>query len=73
MAASGDLSAQAVVALAVDNGLTGWQFLLALSAIMIVLGMVLDAVAVLLIVRPRGAVALDALAVRQAPEHEETR
>jgi C4-dicarboxylate transporter DctM subunit len=43
---------QAVVALAVDNGLTGWQFLLALSALMIVLGMVLDAVAVLLIVTP---------------------
>ncbi len=43
---------QAVVALATDHGLSGWQFLLALSVVMIVLGMVLDAVAVLLIVTP---------------------
>lgn len=43
---------QAIVGFAVDRGLTGTQFLLALSAVMIVLGMVLDAVAVLLIVTP---------------------
>lgn len=43
---------QAVVALAVEHGLTGWQFLLVLSVIMIALGTVLDAVAVLLIVTP---------------------
>ena len=54
---------QAVVALAVDNGLTGWQFLLALSVIMIVLGMVLDAVAVLLIVTPIVLPALGSLGI----------
>ena len=43
---------QGVVTLAVGHDLTGWQFLLLLSAAMIVLGMVLDAVAVLLIVTP---------------------
>jgi C4-dicarboxylate transporter DctM subunit len=54
---------QAVVALAVDNGLTGWQFLLALSVVMIVLGTVLDAVAVLLIVTPIVLPALRSLGV----------
>jgi C4-dicarboxylate transporter DctM subunit len=43
---------QAVVTLAVGHELAGWQFLLLLSLAMIVLGMVLDAVAVLLIVTP---------------------
>jgi C4-dicarboxylate transporter DctM subunit len=54
---------QAVVALAVDAGLTGPQFLLALSAVMIVLGMVLDAVAVLLIVTPIVLPALRSLGI----------
>jgi C4-dicarboxylate transporter DctM subunit len=54
---------QAVVALAVDAGLTGTQFLLALSAVMIVLGMVLDAVAVLLIVTPIVLPALRSLGI----------
>jgi len=43
---------QTVVALAVEHGLTGWQFLLVLSVIMIALGTMLDAIAVLLIVTP---------------------
>jgi C4-dicarboxylate transporter DctM subunit len=42
----------ALVRLATDLGLTSWQFLLALNVIMFVLGMFLDAVAVLLIVTP---------------------
>jgi C4-dicarboxylate transporter DctM subunit len=54
---------QAVVALAVDNGLTGTQFLLVLSLVMIVLGMVLDAVAVLLIVTPIVLPALRSLGI----------
>jgi C4-dicarboxylate transporter DctM subunit len=54
---------QAVVALAVDQGLTGTQFLLTLSAVMIVLGMVLDAVAVLLIVTPIVLPALRSLGI----------
>lgn len=42
----------AIVEFAVDNDLKPWQFLLFLSMIMIVLGTVLDAIAVLLIVTP---------------------
>jgi C4-dicarboxylate transporter DctM subunit len=42
----------AIVEFALDNNLTAWQFLLFLSVIMIVLGTVLDAIAVLLIVTP---------------------
>lgn len=42
----------ALVSLAADWGLTPWQFLIALNLIMLVLGMFLDAVAVLLIVTP---------------------
>lgn len=54
---------QAVVALAVDNGLTGPQFLLVLSLVTIVLGTVLDAVAVLLIVTPIVLPALRSLGI----------
>ena len=43
---------QAIVEFAVGNELESWQFLLFLSLVMIVLGMVLDAIAVLLIVTP---------------------
>jgi C4-dicarboxylate transporter DctM subunit len=42
----------AIVEFALANDLTSWQFLLFLSIIMIVLGTVLDAIAVLLIVTP---------------------
>jgi C4-dicarboxylate transporter, DctM subunit len=42
----------AIVEFAIDNDLKPWQFLLFLSVIMIVLGTVLDAIAVLLIVTP---------------------
>jgi C4-dicarboxylate transporter DctM subunit len=42
----------AIVQFALDNDLTAWQFLLFLSVIMILLGTVLDAIAVLLIVTP---------------------
>jgi C4-dicarboxylate transporter DctM subunit len=54
---------QAVVAFAVDRGLAGWQFLLVLSVIMIALGTVLDAVAVLLIVTPIVLPSLRALGI----------
>jgi C4-dicarboxylate transporter DctM subunit len=43
---------QAIVAFAVGNDFAPWQFLLFLSVIMILLGTVLDAIAVLLIVTP---------------------
>lgn len=42
----------ALVRLAADWGLTPWQFLIALNIIMLIMGMFLDAVAVLLIVTP---------------------
>lgn len=42
----------AVIGFAVDHDLQAWQFLLLLSLIMVVLGTVLDAIAVLLIVTP---------------------
>jgi C4-dicarboxylate transporter DctM subunit len=54
---------QAVVAFAVDRGLAGWQFLFVLSVIMIALGTVLDAVAVLLIVTPIVLPSLRALGI----------
>lgn len=43
---------QAIVAFAIGNDFEAWQFLLFLSVIMIALGTVLDAIAVLLIVTP---------------------
>ena len=42
----------AIVEFATDNELEAWQFLLFLSAVMILLGTVLDAIAVLLVVTP---------------------
>ncbi len=53
----------AIVELALGRDLAGWQFLLFLSIILIVMGMVLDAVAVLLIVTPIVLPALGGLGI----------